>query len=129
MELHYRVLVEEQFRVRWEEGWDPWPSFPQRPQSFSLFHKALNPWSVRPSLVELRSHLLLGKGCTWETPEGPGQAALPNSRDEWIPSRVMAGKPSARVPGLPLHSSPPTKGRRNPISGPRERACVYDLVK
>lgn len=37
MELHYRVLVEEQFGVRWEEGCDPWPSFPKDPGLSACF--------------------------------------------------------------------------------------------
>lgn len=37
MELHYRVLVEEQFGVGWEEGCDPWPSFPGDPGLSACF--------------------------------------------------------------------------------------------
>lgn len=37
MELHYRVLVEEQFGVRWEEGCNPWPSFPRDPRLSACF--------------------------------------------------------------------------------------------
>lgn len=49
---------------------------PQRPQALSLFHKALSPWSMGPSLVKLRSNLLLGRGSVWETPEGPWAGSI-----------------------------------------------------